>query len=215
MNRSIAGPLDVSLNGLAAAASSPQMRRPCATRSPDHRPLKLSRASTAVPGMALHGRHADRWNSGRSAAPSGNGCRQPRYLWLVCQRTGGFASPPHDGFANERHGRVEPSFAPVANVCLERQKCARWATVKSGPPEPHSVDYAFTATRKTKTLEVFGKPTHVVTTEGVKKIEHKPFHRDVCELAGHLSWTNEGFYPLPNREPFRRVSGDPSLRCPP
>ncbi|MFZ4701247.1 MAG: type I restriction enzyme subunit R domain-containing protein, partial [Candidatus Methylumidiphilus sp.] len=36
--------------------------------------------------------------------------------------------------------------------------------------------FAFTATPKPKTLEVFGKPKEVKTAEGVKKIEHQPFH---------------------------------------
>lgn len=41
---------------------------------------------------------------------------------------------------------------------------------------PHLSFFAFTATPKTKTLEVFGKAKQVVTPEGVKKVEHKPFH---------------------------------------
>jgi type I restriction enzyme R subunit len=41
---------------------------------------------------------------------------------------------------------------------------------------PHLSFFAFTATPKTKTLEVFGKASQVVTSEGVKKVEHKPFH---------------------------------------
>ena len=41
---------------------------------------------------------------------------------------------------------------------------------------PHLSFFAFTATPKTKTLEVFGKAREIVTPEGVKKIEHKPFH---------------------------------------
>jgi type I restriction enzyme R subunit len=41
---------------------------------------------------------------------------------------------------------------------------------------PHLSFFAFTATPKTKTLEVFGKSQPVVTPEGVKKFEHKPFH---------------------------------------
>ena len=41
---------------------------------------------------------------------------------------------------------------------------------------PHLSFFAFTATPKTKTLEVFGKPREVVTVEGVKKVEHKAFH---------------------------------------
>lgn len=41
---------------------------------------------------------------------------------------------------------------------------------------PHLSFFAFTATPKTKTLEVFGKPRQVVTPEGVKKIEHNPRH---------------------------------------
>jgi|CXWL01.1.fsa_nt_gi type I restriction enzyme R subunit len=41
---------------------------------------------------------------------------------------------------------------------------------------PHLSFFAFTATPKTKTLEVFGKARQVVTPEGVKKVEHKPFH---------------------------------------
>jgi type I restriction enzyme R subunit len=41
---------------------------------------------------------------------------------------------------------------------------------------PHLSFFAFTATPKTKTLEVFGRARQVVTSEGVKKVEHKPFH---------------------------------------
>jgi type I restriction enzyme R subunit len=41
---------------------------------------------------------------------------------------------------------------------------------------PHLSFFAFTATPKTKTLEVFGKASQVVTSGGVKKVEHKPFH---------------------------------------
>lgn len=41
---------------------------------------------------------------------------------------------------------------------------------------PHLSFFAFTATPKTKTLEVFGKAREVMTVEGVKKIEHKAFH---------------------------------------
>jgi type I restriction enzyme R subunit len=41
---------------------------------------------------------------------------------------------------------------------------------------PHLSFFAFTATPKTKTLEVFGKAREVITPEGVKKVEHKPFH---------------------------------------
>lgn len=41
---------------------------------------------------------------------------------------------------------------------------------------PHLSFFAFTATPKTKTLEVFGKARQVVTPEGVKKVEYKPFH---------------------------------------
>lgn len=41
---------------------------------------------------------------------------------------------------------------------------------------PHLSFFAFTATPKTKTLEVFGKARQVVTSEGVKQVEHKPFH---------------------------------------
>jgi type I restriction enzyme R subunit len=41
---------------------------------------------------------------------------------------------------------------------------------------PHLSFFAFTATPKTKTLEVFGKGRQMVTSEGVKKVEHKPFH---------------------------------------
>jgi hypothetical protein len=41
---------------------------------------------------------------------------------------------------------------------------------------PHLSFFAFTATPKTKTLEVFGKARQVVTSEGVKKVEHRPVH---------------------------------------
>ena len=41
---------------------------------------------------------------------------------------------------------------------------------------PHLSFFAFTATPKTKTLEVFGKAKEIGTLEGIKKIEHKPFH---------------------------------------
>ena len=41
---------------------------------------------------------------------------------------------------------------------------------------PHLSFFAFTATPKAKTLEVFGTPREIQTPEGVKKVEHKPFH---------------------------------------
>ncbi|MFM2008032.1 MAG: hypothetical protein RLZZ09_3687 [Pseudomonadota bacterium] len=41
---------------------------------------------------------------------------------------------------------------------------------------PHLSFFAFTATPKTKTLEVFGTPREIQTPEGVKKVEHKPCH---------------------------------------
>ena len=41
---------------------------------------------------------------------------------------------------------------------------------------PHLSFFAFTATPKTKTLEVFGKAREVATVEGVKKVEHRAFH---------------------------------------
>ena len=41
---------------------------------------------------------------------------------------------------------------------------------------PHLSFFAFTATPKPKTLEVFGKPRQIVTPEGVKKVGHKPIH---------------------------------------
>jgi type I restriction enzyme, R subunit len=41
---------------------------------------------------------------------------------------------------------------------------------------PHLSFFAFTATPKTKTLEVFGDALQIVTPEGVKKVGHKPFH---------------------------------------
>lgn len=41
---------------------------------------------------------------------------------------------------------------------------------------PHLSFFAFTATPKTKTLEVFGKAREVATIEGVKKVEHRAFH---------------------------------------
>ena len=48
---------------------------------------------------------------------------------------------------------------------------------------PHLSFFAFTATPKTKTLEVFGKPREVVTVEGVKKVEHKAFHNYTMRQA--------------------------------
>ncbi len=41
---------------------------------------------------------------------------------------------------------------------------------------PHLSFFAFTATPKTKTLEVFGKAREVLTVEGIKQVEHKAFH---------------------------------------
>jgi type I restriction enzyme R subunit len=41
---------------------------------------------------------------------------------------------------------------------------------------PHLSFFAFTATPKPKTLEVFGRARNVVTAEGAKKVEHSPFH---------------------------------------
>ena len=41
---------------------------------------------------------------------------------------------------------------------------------------PHLSFFAFTATPKTKTLEVFGKAREVMTLEGVKKVEHQARH---------------------------------------
>lgn len=41
---------------------------------------------------------------------------------------------------------------------------------------PHLSFFAFTATPKTKTLEVFGKAREVLTAEGVKKVEHQARH---------------------------------------
>ena len=41
---------------------------------------------------------------------------------------------------------------------------------------PHLSFFAFTATPKPKTLEVFGKPREVLTTEGGKKVDYNPFH---------------------------------------
>src|SRR6266576_6280195 len=40
----------------------------------------------------------------------------------------------------------------------------------------HLSFFAFTATPKPKTLEVFGKPGEVLTTEGAKKVDYNPFH---------------------------------------
>lgn len=48
---------------------------------------------------------------------------------------------------------------------------------------PHLSFFAFTATPKTKTLEVFGKPRDVVTLEGVKKVEHQAFHNYTMRQA--------------------------------
>ena len=48
---------------------------------------------------------------------------------------------------------------------------------------PHLSFFAFTATPKSKTLEVFGKPREVVTVEGVKKVEHKAFHNYTMRQA--------------------------------
>ena len=41
---------------------------------------------------------------------------------------------------------------------------------------PHLSFFAFTATPKTKTLEVFGTPTEVVSSKGVKEVKPKAFH---------------------------------------
>ena len=41
---------------------------------------------------------------------------------------------------------------------------------------PHLSFFAFTATPKPKTLEVFGKPRSVLTSEGVKQAGYSPFH---------------------------------------
>src|ERR1035437_739370 len=41
---------------------------------------------------------------------------------------------------------------------------------------PHLSFFAFTATPKPKTLEVFGIPQQELTTEGIKKVEFEPFH---------------------------------------
>jgi type I restriction enzyme, R subunit len=54
------------------------------------------------------------------------------------------------------------------------EELARW--MKGRQRLPHLSFFAFTATPKTKTLEVFGKPREVVTVEGVKKVEHRAFH---------------------------------------
>jgi type I restriction enzyme, R subunit len=48
---------------------------------------------------------------------------------------------------------------------------------------PHLSFFAFTATPKTKTLEVFGKPREVVTVEGVKKVAHKAYHNYTMRQA--------------------------------
>lgn len=53
---------------------------------------------------------------------------------------------------------------------------------------PHLSFFAFTATPKSKTLEVFGKPREVVTAEGVKKVEHQAFHSYTMRQA-----IDEGF----------------------
>jgi type I restriction enzyme R subunit len=41
---------------------------------------------------------------------------------------------------------------------------------------PHLSFFAFTATPKTRTLEIFGKARQVVSPEGTKLLEHRPFH---------------------------------------
>jgi type I restriction enzyme, R subunit len=59
---------------------------------------------------------------------------------------------------------TDPVAEELAQIMKGRQKL------------PHLSFFAFTATPKTKTLEVFGKAKQVVTPEGVKKVEHKPYH---------------------------------------
>jgi len=54
------------------------------------------------------------------------------------------------------------------------EELSRW--MKGRQRLPHLSFFAFTATPKTRTLEVFGKPREVATVEGVKKVEHKAFH---------------------------------------
>lgn len=58
----------------------------------------------------------------------------------------------------------DPVAEELAQIMKGRQKL------------PHLSFFAFTATPKTKTLEVFGNARQVVTSEGVKKLEHKPWH---------------------------------------
>ncbi len=41
---------------------------------------------------------------------------------------------------------------------------------------PHLSFFAFTATPKTRTLEIFGHARQVQTPEGTKRVEHRPFH---------------------------------------
>ena len=48
---------------------------------------------------------------------------------------------------------------------------------------PHLSFFAFTATPKPKTLEVFGKARDVVTAEGVKKVEHEARHNYTMRQA--------------------------------
>jgi type I restriction enzyme R subunit len=55
--------------------------------------------------------------------------------------------------------------------------------MKSRQKLPHLSFFAFTATPKTKTLEVFGKPKQVVTPEGIKKVEHDAFHNYTMRQA--------------------------------
>lgn len=65
----------------------------------------------------------------------------------------------------------DPVAEELAKIMKGRQKL------------PHLSFFAFTATPKTKTLEVFGKPKQVVTPEGVKKVEHEAFHNYTMRQA--------------------------------
>lgn len=65
----------------------------------------------------------------------------------------------------------DPVAEELAKIMKGRQKL------------PHLSFFAFTATPKPKTLEVFGKPKQVVTPEGVKKVEHEAFHNYTMRQA--------------------------------
>jgi type I restriction enzyme R subunit len=65
---------------------------------------------------------------------------------------------------DENREWTDPVAEELAKVMKGRQRL------------PHLSFFAFTATPKPKTLEVFGKPCEVLTTEGGKKVDYNPFH---------------------------------------